>query len=196
MLVDKFIYSIYDAAVEGLKQGKELQPHVFALYAPEVKPDGKIDYPAVGYPMLFADQEEKDALLKKIGFDMAGVPKELVCNLFIGEAWAVSHTGQEYEEALRKDGFVMPSVDPNRFEVLVITAMLADRQRKILTFKIEQDPITKSRSVTPCEVEKEIPNTWMSVGDVVNNRYEDTMLVNIWKDYSLAKMFQQTEKGA
>jgi len=194
-LVDRFIYTLYDASVTGIKLNQELNPNLFALYAPEMTPEEKIDYPVVGYPMQFSSPDEKQTLMQKIAYDMASTERNMVCSVFVGEAWAVSHSPEEYETAMKWDGGIVPGMDPNRFEILVICAMTYNNKRKLLTFKIEKDPLTGARTgIVPCEVAQELANSWIDATKAENMRYEDTILTNVWKDYGLKKILNQMPK--
>ena len=126
--IERFIYMVFDAAAEGLKSGAEVQPNILALFAEKELPDGGIERPAVSYPFVFNDEAEKQAILRRIGFSIASFDREMICAICVSEAWA--------SEAKEGKPEMPPSQDPDRFEMLVISAMLNDGRRKLITFKI------------------------------------------------------------
>lgn len=184
--IERFIYMVYDAAVEGLKAGASVQPNILCLFAEKELPDGGIERPAVSYPFVFETHEEKEAVLKRIGFSIASYDRDMICAMCVSEAWA--------SEA-RPDGSMglPPSLDPNRFEMLVISAMLKDGRRKILTFKINRGDKVE---VEPCGLENDHMGVWMAAEEIGKEEPDDRILTGIWKDYRFAMMVRPVGNSA
>lgn len=132
-----FFELVKASVISRLKKEKSVEASVYAL-----RLDGGIVYIPVHMPDNSAD---KEATMRKIGWDLANKGLDFISFAFVSEAWMSigmevdkedKRTLEEIASELRR-----PSEDPNRREVLIIAAENCLKHSNYFLSIINRDPV-------------------------------------------------------
>lgn len=146
--LDKDFQLIAKYAMKIIKEDKGLTPALFAIDSKEPKLmliSGR-DFP-------YDDSDEKQSLFEAIGVECADKMPTADCFIFAAEAWmSIVDKNTNLKKVRAKD-------DPNRKEILIVSAKKVDGSEKYFTKMFERD---KDGNVTFLDVDMGLNTEWLS----------------------------------
>lgn len=179
---DDLFKTIETTAQKTIRANHEVPPTVFALLDKDTKSEGK--FGIANFSVANLDFASRDLILQGIGHKLAKEETRTLLFAFAGEAWGVA------AEIGSTDELIAPSLNPKRFEVLVVSAQTFDGKRKVKFFKIvDKDG---KREVEPYNEDEEITSgVWIENKgtDIPDDKvkWHDRILGTLWREYDLGR---------
>jgi hypothetical protein len=190
---DTFL-KLTEAAVKTIEGGAEMPPRLFAI----LEPDKKGDMEVMGLPLEVAKSGEERGELCRIAARVLATEHFPPVLMFvtISEAWASTFSAdpeapKTMRDQLIKTGGMRPSEDPQREEVLFVSAEDVGGNMATITFSLI--PGKKAREVVFKKLgeEKEGEIIWHTLEERRKKKGEITMenrlLSSAWMEYKLVK---------